>query len=181
MKNITIIKNPDNNNNLNELLKKNWKVKFKKILKNKGAILFRGFNIENIQSFNNVVKTVHKKILNYEEASTPRSKVKGKVYTSTEISPKVEIPIHNEMSYASKYPKNLWFYSSVVAKKGGQTTIASSKKIYNEIDKKIRDEFENKKIMYVRRYGYGVDLSLKKTFNTINLTMISYFCKNNNL
>ena len=86
------------------------------------------------------------------EASDPRSKIKGKVYSPTEISPQVEIPIHNEMSYASKFPQNLWFYSNIVAKKGGQTTIANSKKIYDQIDAKIKKDFEKIKIMYIRRY-----------------------------
>tara|TARA_B100000963_G_scaffold60448_1_gene48336 strand:+ start:7163 stop:8089 length:927 start_codon:yes stop_codon:yes gene_type:complete len=180
-KNVVTIKSSKKNRDLKKLFKKNWNSKFKKLLNVKGAILFRGFKIENINEFNSIVKSVHKKILNYEEASTPRSKVKGKVYTSTEISPKVEIPIHNEMSYASKFPNNLWFYSSVVAKKGGQTTIANSKKIYDQIDTKIKREFEKKKIMYVRKYGYGLDLSIERTFNTKNKKKISNYCKKNKI
>ena len=108
-KNIITIKSTKNNKNLKKLFKENWNSKFKKLLNEKGAILFRGFKVENINEFNSIVKSVHTKILNYEEASTPRSKVKGKVYTSTEISPKVEIPIHNEMSYASNFLKTYGF------------------------------------------------------------------------
>ena len=179
--NLILVKNNTKNQDLKLLLKDKWKKKYKQILEKKGAILFRGFKVSNIDEFNSVVKSVHKKVLNYEEASTPRSKIKGKVYTSTQISPQVEIPIHNEMSYAEKFPQNLWFYSNKVAKRGGQTTIANSKKIYDEIDSKIKKDFEKNKIMYIRRYGYGLDLTWSKTFNTTNKKKVSDYCKKNKI
>ena len=33
--------------------------------------------------------------------------------------------------------------------------------------------------MYVRRYGYGLDLSLERTFNTKSKEKISKYCKKN--
>jgi len=179
--NITLVKNNHKNQDLKLFLKENWKKQYKQILEKKGAILFRGFNVFDINEFNSVVKSVHKKVLNYEEASTPRSKIKGKVYTSTQISPQIEIPIHNEMSYATKSPQNLWFYSNEVADKGGQTTIANSKKIYDEINSKIKKDFEKKKIMYIRRYGYGLDLTWSRAFNTKNRNKVSAYCKKNKI
>lgn len=178
---VTLVKNTKKNQDLKLFLKKNWKKKYKKIFEKKGAVLFRGFKVSNINEFNSIVKSIHRKILNYEEASTPRSKIKGKVYTSTQISPQVEIPIHNEMSYASKFPQNLWFYSNKVAEKGGQTTIANSKKIYDEIDSEIKKDFEKNKIMYIRRYGYGLDLTWSRAFNTKNKNKVSAYCKKNKI
>ena len=85
------------------------------------------------------------------------------------------------MMSASKFPQNLWFYSNIVAKKGGQTTIANSKKIYDQIDAKIKKDFEKNKIMYIRRYGYGLDLSWSRTFNTKNKAKVSNHCKKNKI
>lgn len=173
---------PENKNfDLCNFLKTNWKNKVKNIYQKNGYVLFRGFKVRNLNDFSLAVKSIHKKISNYQEASTPRDNVKDKIYTSTQISALREIPIHNEMSYASKYPKHLWFYSHKVAKKGGFTTIANSKTIYDQLNKKIKNIFEKKKIMYLRRYGFGFDLSWNKTFNTDSKKKVEKYCKKNKI
>ena len=178
-KNIIITPQKKDEKNLSQFLKANWHIVKKKFAK-KGVLLFRGFHVNNLDDFNLSVRSIHKKILNnYDEGSTPRSKIKGKIFTSTEISKNREIPIHNEMSYSTKYPNNLWFYSQKVASKGGQTTIANSRKIYKDLNKKIKNIFEKKKIMYVRRYGFGMDVPWQIAFNTKNKNKVNSFCKKN--
>lgn len=177
----TIIYPDKINQNLSLFLSKNWKNNLEKKYNKYGFILFKNFKVKNLEDFNSAVKSIHKKIVGYEEASTPRSKVKGKIYTSTQISAEREIPLHNEMSYASKFPKHLWFYSDTVAKKGGYTTIANSKKIYDSINKKIVKEFEEKKVLYIRKFGLGFDLSWQTTFNTNSKSKVNNYCKINNI
>ena len=106
--------------------------------------MFRGFDVNDLNDFNQAIKSIHKKVVNYTEGSTPRSKVKGKIYTSTEISSKRQIPLHNEMSYTSQYPKNLWFYAHKVSSKGGYTTVADSSKIYKQIPKSLKINLKKK-------------------------------------
>ena len=108
--------------------------------------------------------------MNYEEASTPRSKVKGKVYTSTEISPKVEIPIHNEMSYASNFPNNLWFYSSVVAKKkGDKQLLQTQKKFMIRLIQKSKENLKKTKKYVCEKVRIWIRSFYRKmTFNTKN-------------
>lgn len=177
LKNFEIIKGKNDNKDLKIFLKNNWSSLKKKYKKN-GLLLFRGFDVNNLENFNEAINSIHKKIVNYTEGSTPRTNVKGKIYTSTEISSKRQIPLHNEMSYTVKYPKNLWFYAHKISSKGGYTTVADSSKIYEQIPKKFKNQFEKKKVMYVRKYGVGFDLSWQKTFGTKNKKKVEKYCKN---
>lgn len=176
LKNFEIIKGKKDNKDLKIFLSNNWNSLKKKYKKN-GLLLFRGFDVNNLKNFNEAINSIHKKIVNYTEGSTPRTKVKGKIYTSTEISSKRQIPLHNEMSYTAKYPKNLWFYAHKVSSKGGYTTVADSSKIYQQIPNKFKNQFEKKQVMYVRKYGVGFDLTWQKTFDTKNKKKVEKYCK----
>ena len=176
LRNFKIVKSEKDNKNLKFFLKSNWSKLQKKYKKN-GLLLFRGFDVKDLNDFNQAIKSIHKKVVNYTEGSTPRSKVKGKIYTSTEISSKRQIPLHNEMSYTSQYPKNLWFYAHKVSSKGGYTTVADSSKIYKQIPKEFKNKFEKKKVMYIRKYGIGFDLSWQKTFNTQSKIKVEEYCR----
>ena len=165
-----------NNQSLNDFFKENW-TDVKKIFKDSGIVLFRNFNINNPELFHESVNFVHKKIKNYTEASTPRTKVNKKVYTSTEYPKHKDIPLHNEMSYSKNFPKNLWFFCQLSAEKGGETTYANSQDVFNDINPGVVKEFKKKQIKYVRRYGYVVDLSCEDVFGTKEQKKINKICE----
>ena len=54
--------------------------------------------------------------------------------------------------------------------------MASERKITALIDAKIRKRFLDKKIMYVRNYGEGVDLSWQDAFQTHNKLQVEAYC-----
>ncbi|WP_374050058.1 TauD/TfdA family dioxygenase [Paenibacillus larvae] len=66
-------------------------------------------------------------------------------YTSTEYPANQYIPLHNEMSYTTNWPIKIWFYAVQTAKKGGETPLADSRKVYECIDPSIRKMFKEKK------------------------------------
>lgn len=176
IKNLIIKKN--NSLNLKKYIKKNHKKILKKYLYY-GCVIFRNFKVKNLKEFQSTVFSSHKNILNYNESSTPRTEIKKKIYTSTEISNKFTIPLHNELSYSKKYPRNLWFYCEKPSLTGGETSIASTRKVFKRINKKISNLFKEKKIKYIRRYGYGADLSWKNVFNTDKKNVVEKYCKKN--
>ena len=55
-----------------------------------GGFLFRGFNVQGAEVFNQFARAFNHDLLNYDYASTPRSKVSGGVYTSTEYGERSE-------------------------------------------------------------------------------------------
>src|SRR5213596_2889808 len=49
-----------------------------------GAILFRRFNIDSINSFEKLVTTISPELMRYSEPSTPRTEVSRNIYISTD-------------------------------------------------------------------------------------------------
>ncbi len=146
-------------------------------LRKEGAILFRGFEIGNVDKFETFMTSLFGRLIDYSYGSTPRSKLDGKVYTSTEYPPEQSIPLHNEMSYTSNYPFNIAFYCVKAAEQGGATPIANSRKIFEKIDPKIRDKFQEKGVMYVRNYSDKLDLPWQKVFQTNDKATVEDYCK----
>lgn len=52
---------------------------------------------------------------------SPRTKVGGNLYTSTEYPPEFTISMHNEMSYAHRWPARLVFFCEIAPAGGGAT------------------------------------------------------------
>jgi len=143
----------------------------------KGAILFRGFNNDGAADFVRIVESLTGELLEYVNGSTPRTKVEGEVYTSTEYPPEREIVLHNEMAYSTIWPTKLWFYCQYAADKLGATPLANSRLIYQDMPSAIRDKIAKHGIKYVRNYRPYVDLSWQQTFNTEDKAQVEQVCR----
>jgi alpha-ketoglutarate-dependent taurine dioxygenase len=142
-----------------------------------GAILFRGFGVDSPEKFERLIAGLWGPLLAYTFGSTPRSHVSGNVYTSTEYPAHQEIPLHNEMSYSRDWPLKIWFLSLQVAPQGGETPLGDSRRIFQRIDPRIRDRFAEKKILYVRNYGEGLDVPWQKVFETSDPARVGEICR----
>ena len=142
-----------------------------------GALLFRGFEVDGVQGFEAFADWFKGEQIQYDYGSTPRTQIKGKVYTSTEYPPDQTIPLHNEMAYTTQWPMMLWFYSQIVAEQGGETPIADSREIYKRIRPEIRDRFEKEGLLYVRNYRVGMDVPWQKVFNTEDRGRVEEICR----
>lgn len=146
-------------------------------LNKSGAILFRGFNLRTETDFEQVCNSFGFPLLNYEFGSTPRQKLSGKVYTTTEYPAHQSIPLHNEQAYTTNWPLKIWFFCIQASETQGATPIADSRKVFAQIDPAIRQRFTEKKLRYVRNYGAGLDVSWQDTFNTSDKAAVEAFCK----
>lgn len=131
-----------------------------------GVILFRGFKVDGEAAFTDCTKHLSKELLEYNEPSTPRTRVSGKIYTSTEYPKDQFIPMHNEHSYSTNWPEKLWLYCDIAPQEGGQTPLADSHVIYNELSSELKNEFVEKGIMYVRNFSEGLDLPWQHVYQT---------------
>jgi hypothetical protein len=146
-----------------------------------GALLIRGLNISNSDEFGQVLKMLFgEDLANYTYRSTPRTEVNSRVYTATEYPASEVIPQHNENAYSNAWPMRIGFVCLIPAAKMGNTPISDSRVAYNEIPKEIREEFERKKIMYVRNYS-DMDLPWQEVFQTDTKAEVEKFCKENRL
>jgi alpha-ketoglutarate-dependent taurine dioxygenase len=146
-----------------------------------GAILFRRFNVASIAKFEQFARAISLELMEYGERSSPRSRVSGFVYTSTDHPPNQPIVLHNEQSYTLNWMMKLWFYCAQPAERGGRTPIASSRNIYNRLDPKIVGKFAQKQVMYMRNYGAGMGLSWQEAFQTSEKSEVKEYCRNHSI
>lgn len=147
-----------------------------------GGILFRNWNVKTIDEFEQFTRAAAgEELLDYTYRSTPRSAVSGKVFSSTEYPADQTIPLHNEMAYTRTWPMRIWFYCVKAADEGGMTPIADSRRIYDRLDPEIRERFAEKKVLYVRNYGGGLDLPWQNVFQTSDKAEVEEFCRKNGI
>jgi alpha-ketoglutarate-dependent taurine dioxygenase len=142
-----------------------------------GAILFRDFNVKSLPKFLEFAKALARELLDYREGSTPRSAVHDKIYTSTEYPAHQHIPLHNETSYSRSWPTKIWFYCVQPASEGGETPLADSRRVLQLIEPEIKRRFMEKRVMYVRNYGNGLDLPWQKAFLTTSRSEVEEYCR----
>jgi hypothetical protein len=142
-----------------------------------GAILFQGFDISSPSAFRACVESLSPELLNYTERAAPRKEVEDHVYTSTEYPADQCIPLHHEMSYSHMWPLKIWFYCDQPAATGGCTPIADDRRLFGLIEPRIRDQFLEKKVMYVRNFGEGVDLPWTDVFQTNDRSVVEKYCE----
>ncbi|HEU4457452.1 MAG TPA: TauD/TfdA family dioxygenase [Longimicrobium sp.] len=141
-----------------------------------GAVLFRGFALDGVEAFERFMAAVSPDLLEYRYRSTPRTRVKGNVYTSTEYPADQEIPFHNEMSYTRSWPLRIAFYSIRAAAEGGETPLADSRRVHELVDPAVRERFERHGVMYTRNYTPRLDLPWREVFGVETRAEVEAFC-----
>jgi alpha-ketoglutarate-dependent taurine dioxygenase len=134
-------------------------------LETHGGILFRGFGLSDLIDFQEVVNSTSVELMHYAESATPRTELSDKFYTSTEFPHTHAIALHNELTYVSTWPMKIWFFCATPAEQGGETPIADVRKVFNNIEPKIRDRFIDKGWMLVRNFGDGLSLPWQRSFH----------------
>ena len=142
-----------------------------------GGILFRGFALKTLGEFEQFVRAVSGgDLLEYSYRSTPRTVVGGRIYPSTEYPAAHSIPLHNEMAYSRSWPMKICFHCITPAPQGGETPIADSRAVFERIDAKIKEVFMEKKVLYVRNFGSGIDLPWRNVFQTSDKKEVEAYC-----
>src|SRR6266508_3910237 len=116
--------------------------------------LIRGLKVPGSTQFGKILSTLFgSELLEYTYRSTPRTRLRGNVYTATEYPAGEVIPQHNENSYSRNWPNRIGFMCILPAETGGETPIGDCRVVYNMLPKSVRDKFEQKGVMYVRNYS----------------------------
>lgn len=125
------------------------------LLLSHGAFMLRGFPVSSPDAFVSVINRLNLgQFVNYIGGDSPRDKVDGQVYTSTEAPPSLHIPLHQELSFVKNHPRHIYFYCETAAPVGGSTIIGDARKIYADISAEVKQAFAEKGITYISRY-YG--------------------------
>jgi alpha-ketoglutarate-dependent taurine dioxygenase len=153
------------------------KESLQKQLARHGAILFRNFQVAEVESFEQFIRGVSGDLLEYHERSSPRHQVSGNVYTSTDYPATQSIFLHNENSYQHTWPLKIFFFCRTPAHRGGETPIADVRRVLQRIDPKIQERFLEKGVMYVRNYDGGLGLSWQTVFQSDDRAVVNKYCR----
>lgn len=141
-----------------------------------GAILFRGFDVATIERFEQVIASLSPGALEYMFRASPRTRVGGNIYTSTDYPADQAIFPHNEHSYSPRFPLRLFFYCHRPSETRGETPIGSTREVLRHIRPETRERFRNKRILYVRNYGDGFGLPWPTVFQTEDRGEVESYC-----
>lgn len=163
---------------LNDLLSAR-RVELRAALREHGAVLFRGFRVGGVDGFEGAVRWLSGEPLAYEERSSPRSTIKGRVYTSTEYPAHEEIFFHNENSYRSAWPMTLYFHCVQAPLDRGATPLSDTRAVLRTLDPSVLKEFTRRRWMVVRNFGSDFGLPWQEALGTDSRAEADRFCAAN--
>jgi alpha-ketoglutarate-dependent taurine dioxygenase len=146
-----------------------------------GGVLLRGFGFAGPDDLERFTSAVSAGALKYQERSSPRTQVAGRVYTSTDHPPDQSIFLHNEQSYNLTFPLKILFLCVQPAEEGGATPIADVRQVYRSLSPELRRPFEEKGYMYVRNFGTGLGLGWRDAFQTDDRGEVEAYCRENRI
>lgn len=143
-----------------------------------GAVLFRNFVVDSPAKFEDFARAVSADGELFDEyGDLPRDTPGAKVYHSTPYPADKTILFHNESSHMHRWPMKILFYCVKAAEKGGATAIFDCRKAYQTIDPTIIKHMTEKKLMYVRTFIDGLDVSWQQFFQTTDKKRVEDYCR----
>jgi len=144
-----------------------------------GAILFRGFGVRSVSTFEAFARTVTEKLFG-EYGDLPQGEGE-KVYESTPYPPEKAILYHNEASHTPRWPMKQMFLCVTAARAGGETPIADCREIYRRLRPELLEQFAEKGLMYQRTFTPGLDVSWQDFFKTTDRAKVEEKCRRDSI
>ena len=141
-----------------------------------GALLFRGFAVNTVREFEKFAASVCDELF-AEYGDLPREPEGGKVYGSTPYPSDQTILFHNESSHLHQWPMLIWFYCVKAAERGGESPVLDCRRVYQLMDPRIRERFEQQGLLYVRNFSAGLDVSWQDFFGTQEKSEVENYCR----
>lgn len=156
------------------------RAEIEKMLMEHGALLFRGFGVENAEAFEAFAQaTSEGGLMEYRDRSTPRKTRGANVYTSTIYPADQRINLHNEGTYWTTWPLKIYFCCLTAPDEGGETPIANVARVFDRIDDDVKAPFVEKGVMYVRNYNDGFGLPWQEVYQTDSKDEVEAYCRAN--
>jgi alpha-ketoglutarate-dependent taurine dioxygenase len=146
-----------------------------------GALLFRGFGVDSPARFEQFIAATSTGPLEYHERTSPRSRVSGNVYTSTDYPPEHPIFLHNEQSYNVTFLRKIYFCCLRPADEGGETPLADTRRVFERIAPGTRRRFLEQGYTYVRNFGDGLGLPWQTAFQTTSRAAVERYCRDHDI
>jgi alpha-ketoglutarate-dependent taurine dioxygenase len=180
---LPLVIQPNGSDSLSALLseissQRNW---LEKQLLEVGAILIRGYEIHTPEEFQQIVQKFIETAVDYTRGASPRSKVSGKIYTSTDAPRFIPIPLHCELSYTPTPPRRIMFFCHTPAAQGGETPIADMRSVYQALDADVRQRLEDRGVRLIQnvpaKKSFGFGKTWQEMFGTDDKVYVEKACE----
>lgn len=132
-------------------------------LRTHGALLFRGFPIENATEFQAFASAMLPNLYgNYGDLP----KEKERIYKSTPYPADRMILFHNESSHLKQFPEKQLFFCLQPSESGGATPIADGCEVASLLGDTLIAKFRRRKLRYIRHFLPGLDVAWQDFFKT---------------
>jgi MFS family permease len=141
------------------------------------ALVFRGFQVTP-GTLEPVLDALLPARLAYLNGNSPRTKVGDNLYTSTDYPAGFTISMHNELSYADRWPSRLMFFCERTPASGGATPVVDGVQWLAALDPEVREAFAPG-VRYTQNLhgGRGLGKSWQDTFETDNRAVAEAYLK----
>jgi hypothetical protein len=148
----------------------------RELLTESGAVRLRGMRLTP-ETFGAMVAAIAgEPLAEYVNRSTPRTRVNGKVFTSTEYRRDQSIPMHSEQSYTRAWPLLLGFWCVRAAESGGETPLAPTDQVLRALPAELVERFGRNGVRYDRWYQPHLDLPWQDVFQTSSPAEVDRIC-----
>lgn len=117
-----------------------------------GALVLRGFAIEDTAAFSRVIAGFQSPDFGYLAGASPRAQLADRVFEATSAPAEAVLGMHQEMAYLPHYPARLAFYCRMPSVSGGETFLADMRAVTANVDPAFADELERRGVRYVRNF-----------------------------
>ena len=121
-----------------------------------GAVLLRGFAVQEAAQFERVASAYTDRLDNVYLGTSPREPVNGTqfVFTASEFEPWKVVPLHCEMSFLPRPPELVFFFAAAMPADmvGGETPLVDMRAVAREMGPSVRASFETNGLRYIRHY-----------------------------
>lgn len=124
-----------------------------------GALLFRGFPVDNVHSYDRFFSSFNFNAFTYDESLSNAVRVNHtpRVFTANEAPADVEIFLHNEMAQTPIYPRVISLFCESAAEEGGATALCRCDQLYERLSAEeaaLTAKLENTGIKYTTAMPY---------------------------
>lgn len=148
-------------------------------LHNYGSVLMRGFDVGGVDGFESAVRALSGEPLPYTERSSPRTSVKGHVYTSTDYPPAEGDLLPQRELLSDVLADMLFFYCIQPPADRGATPLADTRQVLKALDPHVREEFTRRRWMLVRNFDPKIGLPWSHVFGTQDRAEVERYCAAN--
>ncbi|GAC1305606.1 MAG: TauD/TfdA family dioxygenase [Vulcanimicrobiaceae bacterium] len=158
----------------------NWfeihRERFDRSLAVHGAVLFRGFDLPTVRSFERAARAAWGDLYG-DYGDLPRVQAGENIYGSTPYPADQMIRFHNESSHLSAWPMRISFHCVEAASAGGSTPLLDTRRLMHELDPGVVATFAEKGLLYVRNFPDGVEPTWQEFFQTTDRDRVAELCR----